>query len=140
MNCVFHFHTVSTSVLPWHADGTQSQRQRDVLRPVGNEGNEVRCATDCVGSPAATTNHMASHGKCWVIALDHSAEKQNNTKTEEENKASVNQGIATCSQSVVSLCFCCSCCIWMAHTRKTLCIQVCCGILDNCVMSNHVAD
>ena len=62
-----------TSVLPWHADSAQSQRQRQVLRPVGHDGSQVRPVTDCVGSPAATADDMASHRECRVLTLEHPA-------------------------------------------------------------------
>lgn len=64
-----------TTVLPRHADGAQGQRQRDVLRPVGHDGNEVGPITDRVGSPASTTDNVASYRKCRVFALEHSVER-----------------------------------------------------------------
>lgn len=64
-----------TSVSPWHADGAQSEGQRDIFRPVWQDGGQGRPITDGVSSPAAMSDNTSSHRKSCVFTLDHSAEK-----------------------------------------------------------------
>lgn len=131
MSDITPLHSISThrgnptSVLPWHADATQSQGQRDVLRPVRHDKNEVGPITDHVGSPATWTNNMASHRKCWVITLNHPTEK---TKQNLLIKLSLTWSkFSPCKSPLKPY-------GWQTHTK------VCCGILDNCMMSKHVAE
>lgn len=70
-----------TSVSPGHANGTQSERQWDILRPVGHDGREPGPVADGVGPPATTSDNTASHRKGWVFTLDYSAKNKQTNKT-----------------------------------------------------------
>lgn len=76
-----------TSVSPGHANGTQSERQWDILRPIGHDGREPGSIADSVGPPATTSDNTASHRKGWVFTLDYSAKKQTNNQNTKQKKS-----------------------------------------------------
>lgn len=72
-----HIQIEVTSVIPWHAHSSESQRHWDILRPAGHDGSQARPITDCMGPPTVTTHNVTSNWKHWVVTLDDSTHKTN---------------------------------------------------------------